>query len=60
MNLSALRLAHIKQKLEWSANSEWSAHITPEECQLLLKELEGKCQEQDSANATTLSGEFVD
>lgn len=40
LNLAALRLAQIKHKLQWSANSEWSAHITPEECQLLLKELE--------------------
>ena len=40
MNLPAIRLADLKAKLQWSADGEWSAYIKPEECALLLEELE--------------------
>jgi len=39
LNLAAIRLAQIRHKLEWSAEGEWSAHLTPQECELLLKHL---------------------
>ena len=39
MNLPAIKLAAIKHKLQWSADGEWSAYLTPEECHLVLKEL---------------------
>ena len=49
MNLAALKMAQVIHKLEWSAGSEWSAHITPEESQLLLKHVTKpkgcKCQD---------------
>ena len=40
MNLPAIKLAAIKHKLQWSAGGEWSAYLTPEECHLVLRELE--------------------
>ena len=40
MNLPVIKLAAIKHKLQWSAEGEWSAYLTPEECHLVLRELE--------------------
>ena len=40
MNLPAIKLAGLKAKLQWSADGEWSVYIKPEECALLLEELD--------------------
>jgi len=40
VNLPAIKLAGLKAKLQWSADGEWSVYIKPEECALLLEELD--------------------
>ena len=64
MNLPAIRLAQLIRKLEWSAEGEWSASVTPEECKLLLRQLtkpkECKCRGSAMEKRTTPNGEFVD